>query len=86
MANSIYDEMCREADRMIHDKNEADEVTPLNEIEKRIDEHAHDAGFYFNCGIAAANVCNDVWLNGSCEEMNEACGGLDAFTKRIGLS
>lgn len=86
MANLIYDEICREADRMIHDKNETDDVSPLNEIEKRITEHTHDANFYFNCGVAAANVCNDVWLNGSCEEMNEACGGLDMFIKYIRLS
>lgn len=80
-----YDDMVREADRIIIESMKVDKDTPVEELELRLKTCDHDNNFYFNCGIAASNVANDICMNGSCDEMNAMLGGLSMFKDLIGL-
>ena len=80
-----YEDMVREADRVITYRNKTDEDTPIEDLELRLKSYDHSNEFYFNCGIAAANVSNDISENGGCDEFNAAIGGLTMFRDLIGL-
>lgn len=80
-----YDEMVREADRIITESKEVDEDTPIENLEVRLKSYKHDSEFYFNCGIAAANISNDIFSNSGCDDLNAAIGGLAMFRDLIGL-
>lgn len=80
-----YDDMVREADRIITESMEVDKDTPVEDLELRLKAYNHDNNFYFNCGIAASNVANDICVNGSCDEMNAIIGGLSMFEDLIGV-
>lgn len=80
-----YDDMVREADRIITESMEVDKDTPVEDLELRLKAYNHDNNFYFNCGIAASNVANDICVNGSCDEMNAMIGGLSMFEDLIGV-
>lgn len=80
-----YDEMVREADRIITESKEVDEDTPIEDLELRLKAYDHDNEFYFNCGIAASDVANDICINGSCDEMNAMVGGFAMFRDLIEL-
>ena len=80
-----YEDMVREADRLIRDSNETDEETCLEELELRMKSYEHDSEFYFNCGVAFANISSDIIENGGCDEMNAAIGGMVLFRDLIGL-
>lgn len=80
-----YDNMVREADRIIAESKKIDEDISIENLEVRLKSYKHDSEFYFNCGIAAANVFNDISENGGCDEFNAALGGLKMFRDLIGL-
>lgn len=80
-----YDDMIREADRIITESKKVDEDTPIEDLELRLKSYDHDNEFYFNCGIAVANVSNDISENGSCDEMNAMVGGFAMFRDLIEL-
>lgn len=80
-----YDDMVREADRIITESMKVDKDTSVEDLELRLKACDHDNNFYFNCGIAASNVANDICMNGSCDEMNAMIGGLSMFADLIGL-
>ena len=48
-----YEDMVREADRIIIESMKVDEDTPIEDLELRLKSYKHDSEFYFNCGIAA---------------------------------
>ena len=78
-------EMIREADRIITESKKVDKDTPIGDLELRLKSHDHDNEFYFNCGVAAANVSNDIFENGGCDDLNAAIGGLAMFRNLIRL-
>lgn len=80
-----YDDMVREADRIITESKKVDKDTPIEGLELRLKAYDHDNEFYFNCGIAASNVANDICMNGSCDEMNAMVGGFAMFRDLIEL-
>lgn len=80
-----YDEMVREADRIITESTKVDKDTPIEDLELRLKSYKHDNEFYFNCGIAASDVANDICMNGSCDEMNATFGGFAMFRDLIGV-
>lgn len=80
-----YEDMVREADRIIAESKEVDEDTQIEDLELRLKSYDHDNEFYFNCGVAAANISNDIFSNSGCDEFNAAIGGLAMFRDLIGL-
>lgn len=80
-----YNEIIREAYRIITESKKVDEDTPIEDLELRLKSYDHDNEFYFNCGIAASNVTNDICMNGSCDEMNAMVGGFAMFRDLIEL-
>lgn len=80
-----YDEMVREADRIITESVKVDKDTPIEDLELRLKAYDHDNNFYFNCGIAASDVANDICINGSCDEMNTMFCGFAMFRDLIGV-
>ena len=80
-----YNEMIRYLDCLLYKRKEIDDEPDIEEIEKRINNFEHDNRFYYNCGVVASNVCNDIAENRTCDEMNAACGGLIMFEDLIGL-
>lgn len=80
-----YEDMVREADRIITYSKKRDEDTSIEDLELRLKSYDHDNEFYFNCGIAVANVSNDISENGGCDEFNAAIGGFAMFRDLIGL-
>ena len=80
-----YEDMVREADRIITESMKVDEDTPIEDLELRLESYKHDSEFYFNCGIAVANVSNDISENGGCDEFNAAIDGFEMFRDLIGL-
>lgn len=80
-----YDDIVREADRIITESMKVDKDTTVEDLELRLKVCDHDNNFYFNCGIAASNVVNTICMNGSCDEMNAMIGGLSMFEDLIGL-
>lgn len=79
-----YEDMVRETDRIFTHSKKTDENTSLDDLELRIKSYEHDGEFFFKCGIAAANILNDIGINGGCDEMNASIGGLSMFRKLIG--
>ena len=75
-----YDEMVREADRIITESVKVDKDTSIEDLELRLKAYDHDNNFYFNCGIAASDVAND-----SCDEMNTMFSGFAMFRDLIGV-
>lgn len=80
-----YDEMVREADRIITESKKVDEDTPIEDLELRLKSYDHDNEFYFNCGVAAANISNDIFSNSGCDGLNAAIGGFAMFRDLIGV-
>lgn len=80
-----YDDMVREADRIITESMKVDTDTSVEELELRLKACDHDNNFYFNCGIAASNVASNICMNGSCDEMNAMVCGLSMFEDLIGV-
>ena len=80
-----YDDMVREAYRVVNGDKKIDECSEVEDLELWLKACEHDNSFYFNCGIAASNVANDICMNGSCDEMNAMLGGLSMFEDLIGL-
>ena len=80
-----YDEMVRELDRIATNSKRIDEITPIEQIEKRVRGYEHNPEFYFNCGIACGNIMNDISLNEGVDSFNAALGGFSMFKDLIGL-
>ena len=80
-----YDEMVREADRIITHSKKVDEETPIEDLELRLKSYKHDNEFYFNCGIAAVNISDDIFLNGGCDDLNALIDGLEMFKNLVEL-
>lgn len=80
-----YEDMVREADRIITYSKKRDEDTSIEDLELRLKSYDHDNEFYFNCGIAAANITDDIFANGGCDALNAAIGGFAMFRDLIGL-
>lgn len=80
-----YEDMVREADRIITESKKVDEDTPIEDLELRLKSYDHDNEFYFNCGVAAANISNDIFSNSGCDDLNAAIGGFAMFRDLIGL-
>ena len=80
-----YDEIVREADRIITESMKVDKDTPVEDLELRLKACDHDNNFYFNCGIAVSNVASNICMNGSCDEINAMIGGLNMFADLIGV-
>lgn len=80
-----YDEMVREADRIITESKKVDKDVPIENLELRLKSYKHDNEFYFNCGVAVANVIDDIFANGGCDDLNATIGGLTMFRDLIGL-
>lgn len=80
-----YDDIVREADRIITESMKVDKDTPVEDLELRLKACDHDNNFYFNCGIAVSNVASNICMNGSCDEINAMIGGLNMFADLIGL-
>lgn len=80
-----YEDMVREADRIITYSKKRDEDTSIEDLELRLKSYDHDNEFYFNCGIAAANITDDIFANGGCDEFNAAIGVFEMFRDLIGL-
>lgn len=78
-----YERFVREADRLITYSWNTDKVTPLKEMEQKILGYKHNSDFYFNCGIAAAHVLDNVQEEGG-DAFNAALGGLSEFESLIG--
>lgn len=81
--NISYTEMCYEADRLIRKKKKIDKEASIEDIEKRLAESKHDDEFYFNCGVAVANVMHEIIKNDGCDDLNAAIGGIHLFTDFI---
>lgn len=79
-----YERFVREADRLLAYSWNTDEVKPLKDIEQRISGYKHNSDFYFNCGIAAANVLYSVKEEEGGDAFNAALGGLSEFESLIG--
>lgn len=79
-----YERFVREADRLITYSQNTDKVTPLKEIEQRILGYKHNSDFYFNCGIAAAHILDNVQEEEGGDAFNAALGGLSEFESLIG--
>jgi hypothetical protein len=77
-----YNEICYEADRNIRKKEKIDDTVDIKEIEKRLKNAVHDGMFYYNCGIAVANIMNEDNIDG----FNAALGGMASFETLIGLN
>lgn len=77
-----YNKMCYEADRNIRNKEKIDDTVDVKEIEKRLKNAVHDGMFYYNCGIAVANIMNEDNIDG----FNAALGGMASFETLIGLN
>ncbi len=80
-----YDDMVREADRIITESKKVDEDTPIEDLELRLKSYDHDNEFYFNCGVAATNIFNDICSNSGCDDLNAAIGGFAMFRDLIGV-
>ena len=80
-----YDDIVREADRIITESKKVDEDTPIEDLELRLKSYDHDNEFYFNCGIAAANITDDIFANGGCDALNAVIGGFAMFRDLIGV-
>lgn len=80
-----YEDMVREADRIITYSKKRDEDISIEDLELRLKSYDHDNEFYFNCGIAAANITDDIFANGGCDEFNAAISGFEMFRDLIGL-
>ena len=80
-----YEDMVREADRIITYSKKRDEDTSIEDLELRLKSYDHDNEFYFNCGIAAANITNDIFANGGCDALNAVIGGFAMFRDLIEL-
>ena len=80
-----YEDMVREADRIITYSKERDEDTSIEDLELRLKSYDHDNEFYFNCGIAAANITDDIFANGGCDALNAIIGGFAMFRDLIEL-
>lgn len=80
-----YEDMVQEADRIITESKEVDEDTPIEDLELRLKSYDHDNEFYFNCGVAVANVFNDIFLNSGCDGLNAAIDGFAMFRDLIEL-
>lgn len=80
-----YEDMVREADRIITYSKKRDEDTSIEDLELRLKSYDHDNEFYFNCGIAAANITDDIFANGGCDALNAVIGGFAMFRDLIEL-
>lgn len=80
-----YNEIIREADRIITESKKVDEDTPIEDLELRLKSYDHDNEFYFNCGVAAANISNDIFSNSGCDDLNASIGGFAMFRDLIGV-
>ena len=60
-----YDNMVREAYRVINWNKKIDECSEVEDLELRLKACDHDNNFYFDCGIAVSNVVNDIYMNGN---------------------
>lgn len=79
-----YERFVREADRLITYSWNTDKVTPLEEMEQKILGYKHNSDFYFNCGIAAAHILDNVQEEEGGDAFNAALGGLSEFESLIG--
>ena len=79
-----YECFVREAGRLITYSKNIDKDTPLKDMECRIIGYKHDPDFYFNCGIASANVLHNVRDEKGNDAFNAALGGLSEFESLIG--
>ena len=66
----------------IRKKRNLKEIRNTKEIEKRLKNAMHDGMFYYNCGIAVANIMNEDNIDG----FNAALGGMFYFESLIGLN
>lgn len=80
-----YNKMCYEADRNIRNKEKIDDTVDIREIEKRLKNAVHDGMFYYNCGIAVANIMNEIMDEDNIDGFNAALGGMASFEFLIGL-
>lgn len=80
-----YDNMVREAYRVINWNKKIDECSEVEDLELRLKACDHDNNFYFDCGIAVSNVVYDIYMNGNCDEMKAMVGSLGMFKDLIGL-
>lgn len=80
-----YEDMVREADRIITYSKKRDEDTSIEDLELRLKSYDHDNEFYFNCGIATANITDDIFANGGCDALNATIGGFAMFRDLIEL-
>lgn len=80
-----YNKMCHEADRNIRNKEKIDDTVDIREIEKRLKNAVHDGMFYYNCGIAVANIMNEIMDEDNIDGFNAALGGMASFESLIGL-
>ncbi len=80
-----YNEMCYEADRNIRKREKIDDTVDIREIEKRLKNAVHDSMFYYNCGIAVANIINEIMNEDNTDGFNAALGGMASFEYLIGL-
>ena len=83
-SNSYY-RMCYETERILNAKRECDYSLSRQEVEKYIQERKHDEYFFFNCGIAAANVIHDISENEGNDAFIAAIGGFAMFQELIGI-
>lgn len=81
-SNSYY-RMCYEAERILNEKRECDYSLSRQEVEKYLKEREHNEYFFFNCGIAAANVIHDISENEGNDAFNAAIGGFAMFQELI---
>ena len=79
-------EMCYEADRNIRKKEKIDDTVDIKEIEKRLKNAVHDSMYYYNCGIAVANIMNEIMDEDNIDGFNAALGGMVKFESLIGLN
>lgn len=79
-----YERFVREADRLVTYSWDTDKNTPLKDMERRISGYKHNSDFYFNCGIAAAHVLDNVQEEEGGDAFNAALGGLSEFESLIG--
>lgn len=80
-----YDNLVREAYRVINWNKKIDECSEVEDLELRLKACDHNNNFYFDCGIAVSNVVYDIYMNGNCDEMKAMVGGLGMFKDLIEL-
>lgn len=80
-----YENMLREADRIFTHSKKEDEEISIEDLEVRIKSYEHDNEFFFECGVVAANILNDMPVDNGYRDIDSCIIGLGMFKDLIGI-